>query len=119
MKATLEGTRCRVMVQSDWADVFAVKRGLKQGGLFCLLINFNLTLEIAISCPGIQTKKTLATGTVQIQGFTDYLGNGHRHSYTCSRHFYKSENSSEENGLDAVANQQEDVRSIREHIGGS
>src|ERR1700744_6583628 len=72
VKATLESTKCRVKVQNDMSDVFAVLEGLKQGdALSCLL--FNLVLEIAIRRAGIQTNKTLMNGTVQVLGFADDL----------------------------------------------
>jgi len=72
VKATLDGTRCRVKVQNDLSDEFAVGEGLKQGdGLSCLL--FNLALEIAMRRAGIQTNKTLANGTSQVLGFADDL----------------------------------------------
>jgi len=72
VKATLDGTRCRVKVQNDLSDEFDVDEGLKQGdGLSCLL--FNLALEIAMRRAGIQTRKTLASSTVQVLGFADDL----------------------------------------------
>jgi sorting nexin-29 len=72
VKATLDGTKCRVKVQNDLSDAFAVKDGLKQGdSLSCLL--FNLVLEIAFRRAGISTSRTLANGMVQILGFADDL----------------------------------------------
>jgi len=72
VKATLDGTRCRVKVQNDMSDEFAVREGLKQGdALSCLL--FNLALEIAMRRAGIQTNKTLVNGSVQVLGFADDL----------------------------------------------
>ena len=72
VKATLDGTKCRVKVQNDLSDEFDVEEGLKQGdGLSCLL--FNLALEIAMRRAGIQTHKTLASSTVQVLGFADDL----------------------------------------------
>lgn len=72
VKATLDGTRCRVKVQNDLSNTFAVREGLKQGdALSCLL--FNIALEIAIRRAGIRTEKTLANGMTQVLGFADDL----------------------------------------------
>jgi len=72
VKATLDGTKCRVKVQNDMSTAFTVGNGLKQGdALSCLL--FNLALETAMRRAGIQTNKTLVNGTVQILGFADDL----------------------------------------------
>ena len=72
VKATLDGTWCRVKVQNDLSDPFAIKEGLKQGdALSCLL--FNLALELAMRRAGISTSRTLANGVIQVLGFTDDL----------------------------------------------
>ena len=72
VKATLDGTKCRVKVQNDLSELFAVREGLKQGdALSCLL--FNLALEMAMRRAGIRTSSTLATATIQVLGFADDL----------------------------------------------
>ena len=72
VKATLDGTWCRVKVQNDLSDPFAIKEGLKQGdALSCLL--FNLALEMAMRRSGIATSRTLVNGVIQALGFADGL----------------------------------------------
>src|ERR1700744_119424 len=98
VKATLESTKCRVKVQNDMSDVFAVLEGLKQGdALSCLL--FNLALEVAMRRAGIQTNKTLVNRTVQVLDFAVDLDLASR-TNTAAEHFQKSENPSGESGFD-------------------
>ena len=57
VKATLDGTACRVKVENDLSDSFNAKKGLKLGdALLCLL--FNLIDEIVFRRGGIATNRT-------------------------------------------------------------
>ena len=72
VKATLDGTSCRIKVQNDLSETFAIRDGLKQGdALLCFI--FNLALEIVFRCAGISISRTLPTSLVQILGFADDL----------------------------------------------
>lgn len=72
VKATLDGTKCRVKMQNNMSDTFETREGLRQGdALSCLL--FNIALEGVLRRAGIQTQRTLATNMVQILAFADDL----------------------------------------------
>lgn len=80
VKATLDGTKCRVKVNNDMSDPFVTREGLRQGDALSVLL-FNLALEGAMRRAGIQTSRTLATSMVQILGFADDLDiAGRRHA---------------------------------------
>lgn len=98
VKATLDGTRCRVKVQNDFSDTFAVREGLKQGdALSCVL--FNLALEMAFRRAGISTSKTLAIGMAQVLGFADDLDIAGRSHAAVEETFTKLEVEAERMGL--------------------
>lgn len=72
VKATLNGTKCRVKVQSNMSEAFETAEGLRQGdALSCLL--FNLALEGVLRRAGLPTQRTLATSMVQVLAFADDL----------------------------------------------
>ncbi len=77
---TLNGSRCRIKMGNEVSDVFVTKEGLRQGDALSTLL-FNVALEGAMRRAGIQTSRTLATGSVQILGFADDLDIvGRRHT---------------------------------------
>lgn len=77
VRATFNGTKCRVKIQNEFSDPFKIDDGLRQGDELSTLL-FSVALEGAMRRVGIQTSRTLATNMVQILGFADDLDIGSR-----------------------------------------
>ncbi|XP_013163277.1 PREDICTED: uncharacterized protein LOC106114561 [Papilio xuthus] len=69
-KMTLQNTKCKVKVESDYSEPFYTFNGLRQGdALSCLL--FNVVLEKCIRDSKIVTSGTIFYKSVQLLGYAD------------------------------------------------
>lgn len=98
VRATFNGTRCRVKIQNEFSDPFDIDEGLRQGDELSTLL-FNVALEGAMRRAGIQTSRTLATNIVQILGFADDIDIASRTHTGVEETFTKLEVESEKLGL--------------------